>query len=332
VGGGRRARRPRAPRRDATRPHRSDAALRSGGDHVRRAPGGLAAFGDGLVALVEASGSAQLVPDLATAVPLPTDGGRTYGFRLRPGLRYSTGLRVRASDLRRQLERLYAAHSPNAAIYGALRGTAACEHRPAACDLSRGVVTDDRAGTIALHLTHPDPDLLYKLTLPFAPPVPPGTPRERPATGPIPSTGPYRLARFEPGRGLLLVRNVRFREWSRAAQPDGYADRIDVRFDDEPEDRVAAVLHGDADVAVEIADADLAPLRTRFASQLRRHAQPNTSFLSFNVRRPRSTTCAPAAASTSPSTGSGTGRLSAIPTRARAGYPGRTNTRLPGLP
>ena len=43
------------------------------------------ATGDGLVALAQASGAAQLVPDLATAVPVPTDGGRTYVFRLRPG-------------------------------------------------------------------------------------------------------------------------------------------------------------------------------------------------------------------------------------------------------
>jgi hypothetical protein len=37
------------------------------------------ATGDGLVALAQASGAAQLVPDLATTVPLPTDGGRTIG-------------------------------------------------------------------------------------------------------------------------------------------------------------------------------------------------------------------------------------------------------------
>ena len=40
--------------------------------------------------------------------------------------------------------------------------------------LSAGVVTDDRAGTIVLRLTHPDPELLFKLTLPSAWPVPPG--------------------------------------------------------------------------------------------------------------------------------------------------------------
>jgi peptide/nickel transport system substrate-binding protein len=146
------------------------------------------------VALAQASGAAQLVPDLATTVPLPTDGGRTYAFRLRPGMRYWTGVPVRASDLRRELERLYTTNSPDAGDYSALQGAAACRQRPLACDLSRGVSTDDRAGTIILRLTHPDPDLLFKLTLPAARPVPPGTPRTHLATQPVPSTGPYRVA------------------------------------------------------------------------------------------------------------------------------------------
>ena len=244
------------------------------------------AMGDGLVALAQASGAAQLVPDLVTAVPVPTDGGRTYAFRLRPGIRYSTGVPVRASDLRRGLERLYSLSSQVALNYSALQGAAECTQRPAACDLSQGVVTDDRTGTIILRLTHPDPDLLFKLTLAPAWPVPPGTPRTHLATRPIPSTGPYQVAQFIPGRRLLLVRNTRFREWSRAAQPDGYPNRIDIRMDDNPSHRAQAVQDGQADLALEIASVNLAPLRVQFASRLRLDTQPDTSFLSFNLQRP----------------------------------------------
>jgi YVTN family beta-propeller protein len=243
------------------------------------------ATGDGLVALVESQGAAQLVPDLATTVPRPTDGGRAYAFRIRPGLRYSTGVPVRPSDFRRQFERLYRVHSDLAGFYSALRGADACARRPADCDLSGGVVTDDAAGTVILRLTRPDPEFLFKLTLPSARPVPPGTPSAQIATRPVPGTGPYRAARFAPGRRLLLVRNERFREWSRAAQPDGYPDRIDIRMDDDPNARAEAVARGDADLALEIASANIARLRVRFASQLRRHTQPHTAFLSLNLRR-----------------------------------------------
>ena len=57
-------------------------------------------------------------------------------------------------------------------------------------------------------------------------------------------------------------------------------------MDDDPAARARSVLEGDADLALEIAEVNVAGLATRFASQLRRHAQPNTKFLSLNVRRP----------------------------------------------
>ena len=61
---------------------------------------------DGLVALQYSSADAQvMVPDLADAVPTPTDGGRTYIFNLRPGIRYSTGAEVRASDFELGVQR-----------------------------------------------------------------------------------------------------------------------------------------------------------------------------------------------------------------------------------
>jgi peptide/nickel transport system substrate-binding protein len=85
------------------------------------------------------------------------------------------------------------------------------------------------------------------------------------------------------------VRNERFDEWSRAAQPNGFPDRIEITMDDDPEARARSVLQGDADLALEIAEvaeADIARLSTQFPSQLRRHAAPNTKFLHLNLRRP----------------------------------------------
>ena len=56
---------------------------------------------DALVAFNHTGGprGLQLVPDLALALPTPSDGGRTYAFRLRAGIRYSDG-RPRASQRR----------------------------------------------------------------------------------------------------------------------------------------------------------------------------------------------------------------------------------------
>jgi len=162
----------------------------------------------------------RLVPDLALALPVPTGNGRTYTFHLRPGIRYSTGALVKPSDVTHSFQRLFQLGSSGTSYYPAVAGAAACLKAPRSCDLSQGIVADDRAGTVTFHLTRPDPDFLYKLTLAYADVLPASTPG-RQARTPLPATGPYMITRYVPGRELLLVRNPRFREWSAAAQPTG---------------------------------------------------------------------------------------------------------------
>ena len=62
---------------------------------------------DGLVGFKRVGGmdGSTLVANLATALPRPTDGGTTYTFRLRPGIRFSTGQVVTPEDVRWSIER-----------------------------------------------------------------------------------------------------------------------------------------------------------------------------------------------------------------------------------
>ena len=87
---------------------------------------------DSLVNFEQTTGAAglRLVPDLAVSIPAPSDGGRTYAFRIRPGIRYSDGQPLRAGDFRRGVERLFRVRSPGAFLYGDLVGAGACEARP----------------------------------------------------------------------------------------------------------------------------------------------------------------------------------------------------------
>jgi YVTN family beta-propeller protein len=186
---------------------------------------------DGLVTLNHAAGpnGTRLVPDLAMALPVPTSNGRTYTFHLRPGIRYSTGALVEPRDVTHSFERLFELGSSGADWYEAITGAPGCARGQGMCDLSRGIVANDRADTVTFHLSRPDPDFLYKLTLTYADVLPASTP-SREARTPLPATGPYMIARYAPGYELRLVRNPRFREWSAAAQPDGYPDQILIRL------------------------------------------------------------------------------------------------------
>jgi YVTN family beta-propeller protein len=249
---------------------------------------------DGLVAVNQASGLAgtQLVPNLAISLPTPTNGGRTYSFRLRPGIRFSNGRPLKASDVRATFERDFEFGKDFATpyYYDAIVGAARCEKLPKSCDLSRGIVANDAANTVAFHLVRPDPEFLYKLALPFAYVLPADTPPKDVGTHPLPATGPYAIASYRPGRVLRLSRNPHFHEWSQAAQPDGYPDEIVVEVGGTADQAIDAVIRGKAD-AFTTAWAETPPsqsrltaLKTRYASQVHTNPQPATVALFLNTR------------------------------------------------
>jgi len=242
---------------------------------------------DGLVGVARRGGSegTQTVPNLADSLPVITAGGTRYTFRLRRGIRYSNGTVVRASDFRRGLERLFRGGSGNADSFRSLVGADACERRPRSCDLSRGIRTDDATGTIVFRLRSADADFLGNLNPGAAAPVPPGTPDRDVGRRPVPSTGPYMIKSYVPGRVLSLVRNPHFRVWSSVARPDGYPDEIEFTLGVSDRAAARAVELGQADVAYVPLDRT-EELSARYASQVHLHPEQATIFLFLNTRLP----------------------------------------------
>jgi YVTN family beta-propeller protein len=245
---------------------------------------------DGLVGYRRVTGLAgdQLVPDLATALPVPTDGGRTYTFRLRTGIRYSTGALVRPEDFRRAIERVFVINRQgNPGIppfYAGIVGASQCASGSGPCNLARGIVTDDAANTVTFHLTAPDPDFLYKLAFSWAYAVPAGTPDHLISAAQLPATGPYMTSSLVPDRTWTLVRNPRFREWSSQAQPAGYPDRIILRLDVAPSQAVADVEDGRADALLLVPAGAVGQLGTHYTSQLHSGPVADTIALTLNTR------------------------------------------------
>jgi peptide/nickel transport system substrate-binding protein len=228
---------------------------------------------------------ATLVPDLARSIPRPTDDGRTYTFGLRPGIRYSDGSRVRPQDFRRAIERVFSLESSGRPYYRAIVGTEAC--RAGSCDLSRGIVADEMAGTVTYRLAKPDPEFLFRLALPFAFAVPSGTPDRMGETTPLPATGPYAIERYVKSKELLLRRNPNFKEWSGAAQPAGFPDRIAWRFGEGELRDVADVLKGRADLMFFPPSHDrLAELEASHAGQLHITPRPGNYYMALGTATP----------------------------------------------
>src|ERR687886_958740 len=188
---------------------------------------------DGLVAFKRTSGTegTKLVPDLATEVPKAQDGGKTWVFHLRKGIKFSNGKELKPSDVKYTFERLFKiGQSPNAGTwYNVIVGADKCLKTPKTCDLSQGVVADDATGTVTFHLTTGDPEFLDKLAVPFAFILPTGTPNKE-VQLPPPGTGPYKWVTYSPNKEMRVVRNPYFKEWSKDAQPDGKPDEIVQKF------------------------------------------------------------------------------------------------------
>jgi peptide/nickel transport system substrate-binding protein len=205
---------------------------------------------DGLLGFKKGAGEEgfKIVPDLAEAIPQPEDGGKTYTFKLRKGVKFSNGQDVTVKDVVASFQRIFKVNGPTSGtFYNGLVGADACLKDGAACTLDGGVVGDESAGTITFHLVAPDPEFFDKLAVPHAAVLPADTPAQDVGTAPIPSTGPYTIESYDPNKRLKLVRNPHFKEWSAEAQPDGYPDEIDYDFGLTDEAEVTAVENGEAD-------------------------------------------------------------------------------------
>jgi len=235
---------------------------------------------DGLTAFTKVDGdkSFTVTADLATEIPKPTNGGKTYVFTLRPGLKFSDGTDVTTDDVVASFQRIFKVSSPTAgSFYNGIVGADACLKTPASCTLAGGVVGDKAAGTVTINLKDPDPEFLFKLSVPHAAILPKSAPVKDAGNTPIPTTGPYMFASYDPNTALIMKRNPYFKEWSHDAQPAGYPDEIDYKFGLTVEAEVTAVENGQANWVFDPPPADrLAEIGSKYATQA--HINPLTAF------------------------------------------------------
>jgi peptide/nickel transport system substrate-binding protein len=241
---------------------------------------------DGLVGFKRAGGKegTKKVPDLAESIPKPTNGGKTWTFKLRSGIKFSNGQTLTGKDVKATFERLFKiGNSPNAGTwYNVIQGADACIKTPKSCSLSQGITV--KGDNVTFNLTTADPEWLDKLAVPFAFILPASTPAKN-VDIPPPGTGPYKWAQYSASKQLKLVRNTFFKEWSKDAQPDGNPDVIIQKFGLTPEAQVTAVENNTADWMFDQPPSDrLGELSTKFADRV--HVNPLTAvwYWAFNVR------------------------------------------------
>jgi len=203
-----------------------------------------------LLTYAHANGAAgtKLIPGLAKDLPKIDQGGRRYTLFLRPGLQYSDGTPVKASDFRFVVERLFRINSVGSTFFTGIVGA----ERFAKTKKGRiaGIETDDRSGKIVIHLTQPSGTFSYLLGLTYAALLPPDTPNEDQTAHPPPATGPYAITDVRPGRSWEYARNPAWATANGEAMPDlpsGHVDKIKFRVQTNPDAQLNEVEQGKVD-------------------------------------------------------------------------------------
>src|SRR5262245_57736542 len=205
---------------------------------------------DGLLAFKKATGEEgfKKVADLAEEIPVPTNDGKTYVFKIRKGIKFSNGQDLTVKDVVASFQRIFKVSSPTAGgFYSVIVGADKCIADPKTCTLEGGVVADEANNTVTINLTRPDAEFFDKLALPHAAILPADTPPQDSGSNPIPGTGAYTISAYDPNKGMTMSRNPHFKVWSEDAQPDGYPDVIQYDFGLTDEAEVTAVQNGEAD-------------------------------------------------------------------------------------
>ena len=235
----------------------------------------------------EGAAGAKVIPGLAKSLPRISDGGRTYALTLRPGLRYSDGTPVRASDFTHTLERVFLLNSPGTPFYADVVGGE--EFAATKKGGIPGIETDDASGRITIHLVEPRGTFSNELASPIVALVPGSTPIEDMSAKPPPATGPYEIVSSHPGRGWDYARNP---EWAgnNAALlpqiPDGHVDRIEVDVIRNASTEVNDVESGRYDLMQNPPPADrIAAVRDKYkGSQFKESTQLNTYYFWMNTQ------------------------------------------------
>jgi peptide/nickel transport system substrate-binding protein len=196
----------------------------------------------------EGQEGSEVEPGLAKEMPKISNGGKTYTLFLRPGLKYSDGTPVKASDFPYAIERLFKVNSPGSPFYSTIVG--AEQFAKTKKGGISGIKTDDKTGEIKIDLEEPRGTFVNELALMFAAPVPQGTPDEDLSANPPPGTGPYTITNSQPGRGWEYERNPYWAKANSKAMPDyptGVIDGAKVTVIRNPQTQVNDVEQGKYD-------------------------------------------------------------------------------------
>jgi len=197
--------------------------------------------------------SNELVPDLAEGLGESSDGGKTWTYKLRKGVKYEDGTEVKAADVKHAVLRSTDKETfPNGpAYFEAMLNMPAGYKGPYK---SKGMNTDSAITTpddytIVFHLKNAFGGFDYLAQLTQTMPVPEAKDTGAKYREHVISSGPYKFETVQPGKQYTLVRNE---HWDQATDPNRKAlpERYEIALKVNADDIDNRVISGDLHVDV----------------------------------------------------------------------------------
>ncbi|PYC72113.1 ABC transporter [Streptomyces tateyamensis] len=157
------------------------------------------------------SGKTILVGDLATDTGNTTDGGKTWTWTLKDGLKFEDGTPITSKDVKYAVERLYADYQTQGATYFPI-WLSGDDYRkvykgPDAGDLGDDVIGTPDDKTIVFHFKDVHTDAPYAAAMPDITAIEKSKDdKDKYNNHPV-SIGPYKIKSYEPDKSLVLVKN-----------------------------------------------------------------------------------------------------------------------------
>lgn len=213
-------------------------------------------YGRGLMTFKPAAGdeSKQIVPDLATAPGQPSDGAKTWTYKLRTGVKYDDGTPVTSKDVKYAVER--SNFTDELQLGPKYFKTYLVDNKPAykgpykdkSDEGLKSIETPDDS-TIIFHLSKPFSEFDDLVAMSQTIPVPKAKDTGLKYESSIVSSGPYKVDNYTRGKSMTLSRNP---NWDPSTDPIRKAlpDKIELQLKQNADDIDNRLLAGSLDMDV----------------------------------------------------------------------------------
>lgn len=192
----------------------------------------------------------EVVGDLATDSGTTTDGGKTWKYTLKAGIKFENGTAITSKDVRQTMERLFAPFINQGPPYIQqwLADTPGADYRKLLKDgpykgkhLPDSILQTPDDKTIVFKFKTSHPDLPYALAMAgYAVVSAKGDTKEKYDRAPV-TTGPYKIQSFKSGKSMVLVKNT---NWDPKTDPirHQYVDQFNITFNQQYETSTKTLL------------------------------------------------------------------------------------------